>query len=87
MAKLALALPGIVPHDVSDRRDKIGFVRLEDDWLLTLQDWIDRIPSGASEITYLNMVAVCREWGKLKPGSVGVIGWGGRWAETFTITA
>jgi asparagine synthase (glutamine-hydrolysing) len=39
---------GIVPDEILDRRDKIGFATPEQQWLKRLAPWVERVLSSAT---------------------------------------
>ena len=45
------AMRGIVPDEILDRRDKIGFLTPEKQWFTELKPWIDQVLSGANKST------------------------------------
>lgn len=63
-AVFRVAMRGIVPDSVLDRRDKIGFATPERNWLTTLQPWVERIirSEAAAQIPALNLTVLEREW-------------------------
>jgi len=58
------AMRGLVPDDVLDRRDKIGFATPEQQWLGTLQPWVEQVlrSDAARQIPALNRQAMERQW-------------------------
>lgn len=56
------AMRGIVPDDILDRRDKIGFVTPEQDWLLPMADTVRLWLSEDLQIPFLNQAEVLREF-------------------------
>lgn len=63
-AVFRMAMRGIVPDAVLDRRDKIGFATPESCWLNTLRPWVERTirSEAAVQIPALNLKEVEREW-------------------------
>jgi asparagine synthase (glutamine-hydrolysing) len=63
------ALRGIVPDDVLDRKDKIGFATPEKDWLVamapTIRNWI----SEPLDLPFINQVDLIHEFEKIISGS------------------
>ncbi|MDL2279089.1 asparagine synthase (glutamine-hydrolyzing) [Desulfovibrio sp. OttesenSCG-928-G11] len=55
------AMRGIVPDEILDRRDKIGFATPERDWLRELSPWIAQTLHSAKDIPYLNMEEVRKD--------------------------
>ncbi len=62
------AMRGIVPDEVLDRRDKIGFATPEKQWMELLAGWIDDTLSHVEEAPYLHLPALRREWGRIQAG-------------------
>jgi asparagine synthase (glutamine-hydrolysing) len=62
------AMRGIVPDDVLDRRDKVGFTTPEKDWLLgmvpTLVKWLD----FSDQIPFINKAILMKEFNKIVQG-------------------
>jgi asparagine synthase (glutamine-hydrolysing) len=58
------AMRGIVPDEVLDRRDKIGFATPESRWLVRLRPWVDAVLAGdaARRVPPLVGSAMRREW-------------------------
>ena len=58
------AMRGIVPDAILDRRDKIGFATPENDWLIALRPWIERVlaSDSARQIPALNLKKARQEW-------------------------
>ena len=46
---------GIVPDEIINRKDKIGFVTPEDDWLSFIQYDLDKWLTGIDYIPFLNV--------------------------------
>lgn len=88
------AMRGLVPDDVLDRRDKIGFATPEQAWLGSLQSWVQDVldSSTAAGIPALQLPALRTEWQAVLAGRrrfdfrvwrwVNLI----RWAERFNVT-
>ena len=49
------AMRGIVPDEIINRKDKIGFVTPEDDWLSFIQYDLDKWLTGIDDIPFLNV--------------------------------
>jgi asparagine synthase (glutamine-hydrolysing) len=91
------AMRGLVPAAILDRRDKIGFATPEENWLATLQPWVDKTLSSeaAQQIPALDLTAMKKEWKavleKRKPFDfriwrwVNLIGWSERYGVDFRI--
>lgn len=62
------AMRGIVPHEVLDRRDKIGFATPEKQWLFSLADWVEGILQDANEIPYVRLDHLRAEWKRIRAG-------------------
>lgn len=58
------AMRGIVPDEILDRRDKIGFATPERKWLTALAPWAERTFAGAAEtpLPVLNLRETNRDW-------------------------
>lgn len=85
------AMRGIVPDEVLDRRDKIGFATPEKQWLLSLSGWVDMTLQNAENIPYIQLDKIRREWRNICSGSAPfdwrVWRWINyvRWVELFSI--
>ncbi len=64
------AMRGIVPDQILDRRDKIGFATPEQDWLATLNPWVESVLNSqtAQEIPVFNIDIIKQEWQALLQG-------------------
>lgn len=62
------AMRGIVPDDVLDRRDKIGFATPEQDWLLGMADTVREWLSVDLHLPFLNQREVLREFDRITSG-------------------
>lgn len=62
------AMRGIVPDEILDRRDKIGFETPEQEWLDALSPWVEETLSSAKEIPYMNLAEARKEWQAIKAG-------------------
>lgn len=62
------AMRGIVPDEILDRRDKIGFATPEQEWLATLSPWVEEILNSDSEIPYLKLDVAKTEWRDILEG-------------------
>lgn len=58
------AMRGIVPGEILDRRDKIGFATAEGTWLTSLEGWVDRTLAAGAEagISCIDWVVATRRW-------------------------
>jgi len=88
------AMRGIVPNEILDRRDKIGFATPEKRWLQELRPWLAEVlsPDRVRQVAALNEPAVTREWqavldGK-RPFDWRVWRWVNlvRWTENMGVT-
>jgi asparagine synthase (glutamine-hydrolysing) len=64
------AMRGIVPDAILDRRDKLGFVTPEQDWLTSSHSWVESTfaSAAAEEIGALNVREVRQEWNDIIAG-------------------
>ena len=62
------AMRGLVPDDVLDRRDKIGFATPEALWLKELSPWIEETIQGAYGIPFLKTDFLLRFWHEVLEG-------------------
>lgn len=63
------ALRGIVPDDVLDRKDKIGFATPEKDWLMSMAPVIREWLSVPIDIPFINQPALLREFNQVMGGT------------------
>jgi asparagine synthase (glutamine-hydrolysing) len=89
-----LAMRGLVPDAVLDRKDKIGFATPEQRWLSVLSPWVEKTlrSDAAQRIPALHVPEMQREWQAIREGRrpfdfrvwrwVNLI----RWAERFAVT-
>jgi asparagine synthase (glutamine-hydrolysing) len=65
------AMRGLVPDDVLDRRDKIGFATPEPDWLRDLAPWVEKTLASdrARGIPALNPGVMQTEWRQMRDGT------------------
>jgi asparagine synthase (glutamine-hydrolysing) len=58
------AMRGIVPDQILDRRDKVGFFTPERDWLMAERSFVQQVLNGATarRIAALNVNELLREW-------------------------
>jgi asparagine synthase (glutamine-hydrolysing) len=88
-----LAMRGLVPDAVLDRRDKIGFATPERSWLATLRPWVEKTLTGpaARAVPALDMAGVRQEWRDVldgrRPFDFRIWRWVNliRWAERFAV--
>ena len=68
-----LAMRGIVPEDILNRRDKIGFATPERTWLESLWPWAQEILSGdmAKSLKAVKLNDFLREWKDVFEGRKG----------------
>jgi len=59
------AMRGIVPHEILDRRDKIGFQTPEQEWLRAHRSGISQWLSAADELPFMNMMAARKEMARV----------------------
>lgn len=85
------AMRGIVPDEVLDRRDKIGFATPEKQWLFSLSKWVDKTLDEAGDVPYMRIDKVRDEWRNVCSGKSAfdwrVWRWINyiRWVEIFSI--
>ena len=85
------AMRGIVPDQILDRRDKIGFATPEQTWLKLLTPWVERVLAGANEVPLLDAAGVTAEWENVVSGRTAfdfrVWRWLNflRWSEMFEV--
>jgi len=89
------AMRGLVPDEILDRRDKVGFATPEQKWLSVLRPWVDRAlqSPGAGAVAALNLAAVRQEWDAIVAGRkyfnhrvwrwVNLIEWSRRFEVSF----
>lgn len=63
------AMRGIVPDDVLDRRDKIGFATPEKDWLMSMAPTIRKWLSEPIDLPFINQSELLFEFDKVVNGS------------------
>jgi len=87
------AMRGLVPDEVLDRRDKIGFATTEYRWLADLRPWVDEtLRTGAADVPALNVKGAAMEWDavltKRKRFDFRVWRWVNliRWARRFNVS-
>ncbi len=56
------AMRGIVPDEILDRHDKIGFATPEKDWLTNLNVWVSELFSYAHRVKCFNQPEMVKEW-------------------------
>lgn len=64
------ALRGIVPDPILDRKDKIGFITPEKEWLFQLTDWVDGVLGGevARQLPVFRHDELISEWKSVQRG-------------------
>ncbi|RKQ85505.1 asparagine synthetase B family protein [Brockia lithotrophica] len=62
------AMRGIVPDEILDRRDKIGFATPEHRWLLDLAPWVSSLLEGIDEerFPFFRRKALLSEWERIR---------------------
>jgi asparagine synthase (glutamine-hydrolysing) len=88
------AMRGIVPDEILDRRDKIGFATPERAWMETLRPWVGEVLGGeaAARIPGLNLETVKQQWAAMldggKPFDFRVWRWLNviRWAQRYEVS-
>ncbi|MGH9633232.1 MAG: asparagine synthase (glutamine-hydrolyzing) [Candidatus Angelobacter sp.] len=58
------AMRGIVPDEILDRKDKIGFATPEQEWLRVIDGWVQQTlhSEAAASMPFLNRTSMQREW-------------------------
>jgi asparagine synthase (glutamine-hydrolysing) len=87
------AAKGLMPDDILDRRDKIGFATPEETWLRDSGAWLNDVLSSdrMQSIPALNPDLIAREREAIRAGQRGITNevwrWANlsRWAETFDV--
>jgi asparagine synthase (glutamine-hydrolysing) len=71
------ALRGIVPDVILNRRDKIGFLTPEKDWLFGLSAWVEQVLTSetARHILAIDPQEVRREWNEMLAGHRSFNSW------------
>jgi len=82
------AMAGLVPHEILERREKIGFAVPIVTWLQALQPWVDARIRRWAELTFLDGKFVCAHWENVRSGKlqteaacflvwrmIGLLGW------------
>lgn len=67
-AILRAAMRGIVPDEVLDRRDKVGFATSEEAWMLRRRDWVRDILSRADAVSFVNEQEILAHWDRIVSG-------------------
>ncbi len=64
------AMRGLVPDAILNRRDKIGFSTPERKWLFAVDLWVQGVLGSdvAATMPCLDLVAMRREWGRIRDG-------------------
>lgn len=62
------AMRGIVPDEILDRKDKIGFATPESEWLLSMSDTIQQWIDNAPEIAFINKQEIIKEFNRVVSG-------------------
>jgi asparagine synthase (glutamine-hydrolysing) len=80
-AVLRAALRGLVPDEVLDRRDKIGFATPEREWLSTLRPWVETVlrSEAAHALPVFPAGALQAEWERVLAGRAPFDGRIWRW--------
>ncbi len=56
------AMKGIVPDEIINRKDKIGFATPEQSWLLNLDNWVKEIIGESKAIFLIDSIKALNEW-------------------------
>ena len=62
------AMRGIVPDQILDRKDKVGFESPEREWLEQLGPWVEETLAEASDIPVFNQEKLRQTWNEIKLG-------------------
>jgi asparagine synthase (glutamine-hydrolysing) len=87
------AMRGIVPDEILNRRDKIGFATPESDWFKALSPWVEETLAATGGSPYLKQDIARDEWRAIRNGEKKfdwrVWRWLNyvRWARLFRVTA
>jgi asparagine synthase (glutamine-hydrolysing) len=60
------SMRGIVPDEILDRKDKIGFATPESQWLMSMTDVIEDWINSAPEIDFINKAEIKKQFKKVK---------------------
>ncbi|RKQ83572.1 asparagine synthase (glutamine-hydrolysing) [Brockia lithotrophica] len=62
------AMRGIVPNEILDRKDKMGFATPERQWLLSLSPWVSSLLRGIDQerFPFFQREALLREWDRVQ---------------------
>jgi len=81
------AMRGLVPQPILERRDKVGFVASDRDWLLGAEPWVRETLELAEAVPALDAPALARGWRTLQAGGEAPLLWRGlnfaRWWHLF----
>jgi asparagine synthase (glutamine-hydrolysing) len=89
------AMRGLVPDEILDRKDKIGFLTPERLWLLELREWVDGIyrSDAATRVSAIDVPALRADWeraARAGPAAVDARFWRClsliRWADLFDVS-
>lgn len=75
------AMRGIVPDEILDRKDKIGFATPEHQWLMSMIEVIDQWIAEAPEIEFINKDEIKKEFEQMKKGLRSFDGRVWRWVN------
>ncbi|MBR8842457.1 asparagine synthase (glutamine-hydrolyzing) [Pseudoalteromonas sp. JC3] len=64
------AMRGIVPDEILDRKDKIGFATPERDWLTKMESWVNDKLDKAESLPMFNSSELKQEWEKVLSGEI-----------------
>lgn len=73
------AMRGIVPDEILDRRDKIGFETPESDWLSALAPWVEEALASGYHVPYFRSDKARGEWREILAGKRRFDGRAWRW--------
>ena len=75
------AMRGLVPDEILDRRDKIGFQTPEQRWLMQQRPWVDAVLASpaAERVAALRIDRVRAEWQRASAEGLDVRAW--RWVN------
>jgi asparagine synthase (glutamine-hydrolysing) len=86
-----LAMKGIVPGQILERKDKIGFWTPEKDWLFGEKTWVESVLKDGRYIPFMNVDKMLENWHRIlaakAPFGLHIWRWVNliKWSEIFEI--